>query len=106
MNIDEAGNLSATELKLKGNEFFGSSQAVQAVKWYTLAIEKLESKPKDDEERLAQLHLCYSNRCLANREKGDYEQSLKDAESALALKPDFHKSAVQQSWLSPSPWQT
>ena len=73
-------NLTATECKQKGNEYFGASEFVQAVKWHSLAIEKLEAKPADDEERVAQLHLCFSNRAIANRESGQYETSLKDTD--------------------------
>lgn len=70
----------ALEHKAKGNAFFKAQQWQQAIDEFSKAIEL------DDTQ-----HVFFSNRSACNAGLGDYASALQDAESCIAVKPDWAK---------------
>jgi stress-induced-phosphoprotein 1 len=68
------------ELKSKANAAFSSGKNDEAISLYTQAI------ALDDKN-----HVLYSNRSAAYAKSNKYEESLKDADKCISLKPDFAK---------------
>ena len=68
------------ELKSKGNAALQAQNFVEAVQFYTEAINIDPSN-----------HILYSNRSAAYAKTNEYEKSLTDAEKTVSLKSDWAK---------------
>lgn len=72
--------LKAEELKKKGNEAMKAGQLVEAVKFYTDAI---NLHPDN--------HILYSNRCAAFMKQEKFNEAVEDANTTVRIKPDWAK---------------
>lgn len=74
-NLDQA-----KELKDKGNTEFKNGNFLQAIDYYSQAVE------------LHQDHIYYGNRAICYLRTEKYESCIKDCDSAIALDPTWHKA--------------
>ena len=81
----------AEDAKTRGNEALSAKNFDQAIQWYTQALELVKKVPPPSNK-----HVYLSNRSAAYLSKGYAETALKDANEAVAVRPDWPKGYVRQ----------
>lgn len=77
--------MSAEELKAQGNQAFAAKNYVEAISFFTKAI-----------QIDAQNHVLFSNRSACYAELHKYKDALEDAEKCIRLKPDWVKGFIRR----------
>jgi len=72
-------NKSAEDFKQQGNTFFSQGNYVEAIKFYTKAIEQQKN------------HIYYSNRAACHTALGEYQKAIEDADQCISLDPKWAK---------------
>lgn len=81
-------------LKGKGNSSYKEGNMAEAIRWYSLGLEK--DPGCTDTRTCATLHF---NRASAHRRSGDFEQALQDSNLALNLHPKWCKALYRRGIL-------
>ena len=82
----------AEEAKTRGNEALAGKDFDKAVQWYTQAIDMVRHVPAPNNK-----HVYFSNRSAAYLSKGYADSALKDANEAIAAKPDWAKGYTRKA---------
>lgn len=75
-------------IKEAGNKAFMAKNFDEAIKCYTVAIEITLEEPN---------HIYYANRANAHLELQNYEECIKDCDSAIDIEPSYTKSYYRKA---------
>jgi len=70
---------TAEKHKTEGNKFFSQGNYIEAIKWYTKAIDELPN------------HIYYSNRAACYTALGELQKAVEDSEQCIKLDPKWAK---------------
>merc|ERR1712176_974980 len=81
------------ENKANGNTAFGTGEYGQAILLYTLALDKSDELPdNDDKTKLFPRDVVFSNRAACFLKLGQHEKAVKDAAQAASINPENIKA--------------
>lgn len=84
------------KLKQEGNEAFKSKNFEQAKEFYSKALELIPNHEKKKEESKQTLSILYCNRGATYLQLNNFEECLKDCNSALELSPNLVKALYRR----------